>query len=82
MSVPNADYLADDALWGLIVLQQMYRPSNSNKNVDIDLKYQKSNKNVDIDLKYQKSNKNVSHLVHITRLWNNLHQVRSKSKDW
>jgi len=24
----------------------------------------------------------ISNLVHTTRLWNNLHQVRSKSKAW
>ena len=24
----------------------------------------------------------ISNLVHKTRFWNNLHQVRSKSKDW
>ena len=24
----------------------------------------------------------ISNLVHTTRLWNNLHQIRSKSKDW
>jgi hypothetical protein len=24
----------------------------------------------------------MSNLVHTTRFWNNLHQVRSKSKDW